>query len=103
MDWVSNSRQSTDDSAPGTAPARGQEEGRGSGERSGAGEGEPWGRGKRLPWGGIVFALNQKNFNQSCNIEATLEKALRAVISPGKPGGCSSLYQSVEILFILGR
>lgn len=38
-----------------------------------AGEGRSsWGRGKRLPWGGIVFALNQKNFNQSCNIEATL-------------------------------
>lgn len=48
----------------------------GEGEKGGAGEGEPSGRGKSLPWRGTAFAPHQKNFNWSCNSEATLEKAL---------------------------
>lgn len=49
MDWVLNSRQSTDDSAPGTAPARGQEEGRGSGGQVGLGRVSPGGEARGCP------------------------------------------------------
>lgn len=44
--------------------------------RKAAEEGESWRRGKSQHWGEAVFAPLQKNFNRSCNVEATPEKPL---------------------------